>query len=110
MQFLVISRPKESLTALPAEERRQLLENAFAVMKQQKKEGHILQYYHSPADCSVVILDVASAEDWVKRQLALPILRHYTSEIYPLADFEEVAKTVLGASKAAATAAVGASR
>ncbi len=110
MQFLVVSTPKDTLNSLPPASRMQLLETTMAVMKQQKKEGHILQYYYSPAGRTVVILNVTNAEDCVKHQVSLPILAHYTQEVYPLADMEEALSALVEASKLAGNAPAGASR
>ncbi|MGD0794531.1 MAG: hypothetical protein ABR958_02905 [Dehalococcoidales bacterium] len=101
MKFLSISKPKDTLTMLPPAVTRQLMEISVAAIKQQKKEGKILEYYYSPAACSVVILDYKNAEEWVKDQNSIPILAYYDSEIYPLADFDESMKSFLETIKAA---------
>ena len=110
MKFLGISKPKDTLTTLPPAVVSQLLEASMAAMKQFKKEGKILEYYASPANYAVVILDYKNAEEWVKDQNSIPILAYYDQEIYPLADMEEVVKTYLEALKAAEKTMPGAPR
>ncbi len=89
MKLMVITKPKDTLAALPPAVNRLLLETTMKEMQKQKKEGKVLEYYYSPAGCSVVILDYKDGDEWVKDQAALPILNHYPHEVYPLADMEK---------------------
>jgi len=88
MKLLVITKPKDTLSALPPAITRQLLEVTVAAIRQQKKEGKILESYYSPAGCSVVILDYKEAEEWIQDQASVPILSYYHQEVYPIADME----------------------
>ncbi len=110
MKFLAIGKPKDTLTTLPPAVTRQLLEITMTAMKQMKKDGKALESYVSPAGCIAVILDYKSVEEWVKDQLASPILTYYDQEIYPLADMEELMKAYLESLKAAEKMMAGAPR
>ena len=110
MKFLAIAKPKDSASMLPPAVTRQLLEMSMAAMKQLKKDGKQLEAYVSPAGCFAVILDYKSSEEWVKNQLAIPILTYYNQEIYPLADMEELMKAYIEALKAAEKMMAGAPR
>jgi hypothetical protein len=99
MKFLAIGRPKDTLTMLPPATLKQLLEATMATNNQMRKEGKLLEGYGSPAGCIAVILEYKTAEEWVKDQIASPLLSYYDQEIYPLADMEEVVKGYLDALK-----------
>jgi len=101
MKFLVISRLKDTVLALPPSVMRQLLEVSVAVMEQQKKAGQILDFYYSPTGCSVAILENKNAEEWVKDQASIPILSYMNFEVYPLSDGFTAMKTFIESMKAA---------
>jgi muconolactone delta-isomerase len=87
MKFLGIGKQKDVAAALPPAVTRQLLEVSVANMKQQKKEGRILEFYVVPGWFrTVVIMESQSAEDVFKSISAAPITNYMDIEIYPLAD------------------------
>ncbi len=100
MKFLAIAKPKDILYTLPPNILRQLVESALAGMEQQKKEGKILEYYYTANGCTVVLLEYASAEQWVQDQASLRILSYYDQEIYPLSDAPQAMKTMIEKLKA----------
>jgi hypothetical protein len=110
MKYLAIAKAKDILYSLPPGVIRQLVEQTMAAMEQQKKEGKILEYYYSPAGCSVVIVDYVNAEQWVQDQAAIPILSYYDQEIYPLSDANQAMKTMVQSLKAAENMMAGASK
>jgi hypothetical protein len=110
MKFLVISKAKDTLTMVPPAVTRQLLEASMAAINQFKKAGKILDYYYSPVGCVVVILNYNNADEWVKDQVAMPILTYYDNEIYPLADGNESVKAFIETLKAAEKMMPGAPR
>ena len=110
MKFLSISQAKDSATMLPPAVTRQLLEISMAAIKQQKKEGKVLEFYYSPAGYAIVIIDYKSAEDWVKDQNLIPLLAYYNHKVYPLADGEEALKSIIEGLKAAEKMMPGAPR
>lgn len=101
MKFLVMSRLKDTAVALPPSVMRQLLEVSMAAMEQEKKAGEILDFYYSPAGCSVAILEKKNAEEWVKDQASIPILSYMDFEIYPLSDGFPAMKILIESLKAA---------
>jgi muconolactone delta-isomerase len=101
MKFLVISKMKDTAVALPPSVMRQLMEVSAAAMEQQKKAGQILDFYYSPAGCSVAILEEKNAEEWVKDQTSIPILSYMNFEVYPLSDGFPAMKTLIESLKTA---------
>jgi hypothetical protein len=101
MKLLVIGKPKDAVATLAPALIRQLFETSLNAIRQQKKEGKVLEAYYSPVGCSVAILDYKGADEWVKDQTSVPILRYYDWEVYPLADFDESMKGILEGLKAA---------
>ncbi len=107
MKFLSISKPRDTLSMLPPNILRPLVESALAAMEQQKKEGKILEHYYTANGCSVVILDYASAEQWVQDQNSIPFLRYYDQEIYILSDASQAMKAIIERIKVAEKAMSG---
>jgi hypothetical protein len=101
MKFLVISKMKDTASALPPAVARQILEVSVAALEQQKKAGELLDFYYSPAGCSVAILEQKNAEEWVKHQSAIPILSYANFEVYPLSEGFSAMKTLLESFKMA---------
>jgi hypothetical protein len=110
MKFMVVAKPKDTMTMLPPAVTRQLLEVSMAAMGQMKKAGKILEAYYSPVGCIVVMLNYNTAEEWVKDQISMPILTYYDNEIYPLADYEQSLKIFTEGLKAAEKMMPGAPR
>jgi hypothetical protein len=101
MKFIVISKMKDTASALPPAVARQILEVSVAALEQQKKAGELLDFYYSPAGCTVAILEQKNAEEWVKHQGAIPILSYANFEVYPLADGFPAMKTQIESLKMA---------
>jgi len=88
---------------LPPQVLLQLSEASLAGMLQLREERKILEYYHSPAGRSVVVLEYESADEWVKEQGIIPILNYLEAEVYPLANGFEALKGMIESMKAMAT-------
>ena len=101
MKFLAIAKQKDTLMTLPPAAIEQLLEASWKVMKQQKEQGKILDYFYSPGGYTVVIVEYENSDEWVKDQMAIPILSYYDQEIYPLCDLGKTVETFINALKAA---------
>jgi hypothetical protein len=101
MKFLVISKMKDTFVTLPPPVTRQILEVSVAALEQQKKAGELLDFYYSPAGCSVAILEQKNAEEWVKGQASIPILNYANFEVYPLTDGFPAMKTLIESLKMA---------
>lgn len=86
MRFLCVDKPKSSFGLLPPEVQLQLMETSFAAIQQEREERKILELYYSPKGYSVVIVDIDSADEWVKLRGAIPVLNYMDTELYPLAD------------------------
>ncbi len=95
MKFLVIAKMKDTASALPPAVARQIMEVSVAALEQQRKAGELLEFYYSPAGCSVVILEQKNAEEWVKNQGAVPILNYANFEVYPLSEGFSAMKTLI---------------
>ena len=85
---------------LPPSTIKQLLEASWAVMKQQKEQGKIVDYFYSPLGCTVVIVDYENSDEWVKDQMSIPILSYYEQDIYPLSDLGKTVEAMVDALKA----------
>jgi muconolactone delta-isomerase len=102
MKFLVIGKMKEMFMALPPAMMRQIMEASVPVINQQKKAGKVAEFYWVPgANRSVVIRERNNAEDIVRDMSEVPQAAFMDFEIIPLADFNESAKIILEAIKAA---------
>jgi hypothetical protein len=101
MKFLIIGKVKDVALTLPPALSRQLLEASLAVMNQHKKEGKILEFYFIPGARSVIIGESKTAEEMVRNFSEAPVTMYMDWEIYPLADFNEGMKTIIGRLKEA---------
>jgi muconolactone delta-isomerase len=87
VKFLGIGKQKDAAAMLPPAVIRQLLEASIANMKQQKKDGKILEFYFVPGWFkTVIIMENQSAEGIFKEISGAPITNYMDIEIYPLAD------------------------
>ena len=86
MKFLAIAKQKDSLMMTPPGTIRQIMEASWKAMQQQKAQGKIVDYFYSPGGYSIVIVEEPTIEDWVRDQMAVPILSYYDQEVYPLGD------------------------
>jgi hypothetical protein len=87
MKFLVIGKLKDSALMMPPSVLLQIAEASVASMKQQQKEGKLLEYYYSPAmKKEILILNVDNADQWAADQDKIPIIPFMDVEAYPLAD------------------------
>ncbi len=101
MKLLVIGKPKDAMTTLPPGLIRQLWETSLVALGQQKGAGRFLEGYSSPTGHAIAILDYKDADEWMKEQTSVPIVRYYDWEVYPLAHLEEGMNSLLGSLKAA---------
>jgi muconolactone delta-isomerase len=102
VKTLSIGTPKDVLFTLPPAVARQLFEATIALSNQQKKAGKILELYFIPGWNRVVaIRESKSAEELNQNIDELPLSSFMNYEVYPLADYNESAKTILEGLKAA---------
>ena len=102
MKFLSIGSMKDIFFTLPPSVQRQLMEASLANMNQDKKAGKILEFYFIPGSGrSVVISEVKSVEELVRNISQTPVTAFMNMETYPLADFNESAKSILEGLKTA---------
>jgi len=100
MKFLVIGKPREALFTLPLALLRQLVETSVTAMNKQKKEGKLLEMCWIPGAATTVSLyECKTAEEMVKNFIEIPITLYYSSESYPLADFNEAMKIAMETAK-----------
>jgi hypothetical protein len=103
MKFLTINKIKDSLALLPPAVSLQIFETSLAAIKQQKKEGKILEMYYSPGENLIIgIHEYADADQWAKDQIKIPVMMYAEIKAYPLANFDGYIKNNLAAVKAAA--------
>jgi muconolactone delta-isomerase len=102
MKFLIIGDMKDTVSALPPAVIRQLVEATNAAVSKQKKAGKLLETYWIPGwSRTVGIGEAKSAEEIVQNFSEIPMAPFMNNEVYPLADYNESAKTILKAFKAA---------
>jgi muconolactone delta-isomerase len=102
MKFIGIGKQKEVAATIPPAVLRQLLEVSIATMKQQKKEGKILEYYFVPGWFkTVLIMEFQSAEEAYSAIGAVPLTNYMDIEIYPLADGWKIGDVMLESLKQA---------
>ena len=100
MKFLVIGKQSEVISTVPLALGRQLMEASITAINKQKKEGKILEIYWIPGAGTIVSLyECKTAEEMVKNFIEIPITLYYSSESYPLADFNETMKIAMEAAK-----------
>jgi muconolactone delta-isomerase len=102
MKFIGIGKQKEVAATIPPAVLRQLLEVSIAAMKQQKKEGKLLEYYFVPGWFkTVLITEYQSPEEAYASISAAPITNYMDIEIYPLADGWKIGDAMLESLKQA---------
>jgi muconolactone delta-isomerase len=102
MKFLTVSKMKDTASTVPPSVMRPLLEASLEVMKQEKKEGKVLEYYFIPGwDRVLAINEIGSADEILKRLSALPIGVFLDFEVYPLGDAFEAMRTYIESLKIA---------
>jgi hypothetical protein len=103
MKFLTINKIKDSLALLPPAVSLQIFEMSLAAIKQQKKEGKILEMYYSPGENLIIgIHEYDDADQWAKDQIKIPVMMYADIKAYPLADFDKYIKNNLASVKVAA--------
>jgi hypothetical protein len=101
MKFLTINRMKDSLMLMPPTALTTLFEASIAAMKQQMKEGHILEMYFSPGEGVIVgIHNYDDADQWAADIIKIPLLMYADYKAYPLADYDKYLNNSFQAMKA----------
>jgi muconolactone delta-isomerase len=96
MKFVVIGSLKDSASTLPPSLVRSLVEGDPAVINQQKKAGKLLEIYWIPGwNRGMSIMEAKSAEEIYRNIAEMPCSIMMNSEVYPLADYSEINKTMV---------------
>jgi len=86
MRFISIDKPTAALGMLPPDVLLQIGEASIAKIEQLREERKILEFYHTPAGVSIIILDYDNVDEWIRDKMQIPITAYLEPQVYPLGD------------------------